>query len=224
EASWECADPGVQFDTTINRWNTTPHAGRIDASNPCSEHLRLANSACNLASINLLSYLSEDGEFDAEAFEHTVRVVVTAQDILVGGSEYPTDKIAAEARAARDIGIGYTNLGAALMALGLPYDSEDGRAWAATITGIMTGAAAVRSTELAARLGPAPLFEADADPWSGVYRMHRDAARAVTRSRASRISTSTWCGCGPKPSIGSPSSGPATRSCRWPLPPGRSRS
>ncbi|HMX64275.1 MAG TPA: vitamin B12-dependent ribonucleotide reductase [Microthrixaceae bacterium] len=179
EASWECADPGVQFDTTINRWNTTPHAGRIDASNPCSEHLRLANSACNLASINLLSYLSEDGEFDAEAFEHTVRVVVTAQDILVGGSEYPTDKIAAEARAARDIGIGYTNLGAALMALGLPYDSEDGRAWAATITGIMTGAAAVRSTELAARLGPAPLFEADADAWSGVYRMHLDAARAV---------------------------------------------
>jgi len=179
EASWECADPGVQFDTTINRWNTTPNAGRIEASNPCSEHLRLANSACNLASINLLAYLSEDGTFDAEGFEHTVRVVVTAQDILVGGSDYPTDKIAAEARAARDIGIGYTNLGAALMALGLPYDSEDGRAWAATITGILTGAAAVRSTELAARLGPAPLFADDAEAWTGVYRLHLDAARAV---------------------------------------------
>jgi len=179
EASWECADPGVQFDTTINRWNTTPNAGRIEASNPCSEHLRLANSACNLASINLLSYLDEDGTFDVESFEHTVRVVVTAQDILVGGSEYPTDKIAAEARAARDIGIGYTNLGAALMALGLPYDSEDGRAWAAAVTGILTGAAAVRSTELAARLGPAPLFAGDADAWTGVYRMHLDAAVAV---------------------------------------------
>ncbi|UDY36806.1 vitamin B12-dependent ribonucleotide reductase [Dermatobacter hominis] len=179
EASWECADPGVQFDTTINRWNTTPSAGRIEASNPCSEHLRLANSACNLASINLLSYLAEDGTFDAEGFEHTVRVVVTAQDILVGASDYPTDKIAAEARAARDIGIGYTNLGASLMALGLPYDSEDGRAWAATVTGILTGAAAVRSTELAARLGPAPLFAADEEAWTGVYRMHLDAARAV---------------------------------------------
>ncbi len=179
EASWECADPGVQFDTTINRWNTTPNAGRIEASNPCSEHLRLKNSACNLASINLLSFLDEDGMFDVEGFEHTVRVVVTAQDILVGGSDYPTDKIAAEARAARDIGIGYTNLGAALMALGLPYDSEDGRAWAATVTGILTGAAAVRSTELAARLGPAPLFADDAEAWTGVYRMHLDAARAV---------------------------------------------
>ena len=179
EASWECADPGVQFDTTINRWNTTPNAGRIEASNPCSEHLRLANSACNLASINLLSYLAEDGTFDAEGFEHTVRVVVTAQDILVGASEYPTDKIAAEARAARDIGIGYTNLGAALMALGLPYDSEDGRAWAATVTGMLTGAAAVRSTELAARMGPAPLFAGDAVAWTDVYRMHLDAARAV---------------------------------------------
>ena len=179
EASWECADPGVQFDTTINRWNTTPTAGRIEASNPCSEHLRLRNSACNLASINLLEFLTEDGLFDAEGFEHTVRVVVTAQDILVGASDYPTEKITEQARAARDIGIGYTNLGASLMALGLPYDSEDGRAWAATVTGILTGAAAVRSTELSARLGPAPLFHDDRDAWTGVYRMHLDAARAV---------------------------------------------
>ncbi|MFZ4518839.1 MAG: vitamin B12-dependent ribonucleotide reductase, partial [Microthrixaceae bacterium] len=111
EASWECADPGVQFSTTINRWNTTPAAGPIEASNPCSEHLRLANSACNLASLNLLTFLGEDGTFDAEGFENAVRVVVTAQDILVGASDYPTDKIAEQARAARDIGIGYTNLG-----------------------------------------------------------------------------------------------------------------
>jgi ribonucleoside-diphosphate reductase alpha chain len=145
----------------------------------CSEHLRLANSACNLASLNLLSFLDEDGTFDVEGFEHAVRVTVTAQDILVGASDYPTDKIAEQARAARDIGIGYTNLGAALMALGLPYDSEDGRAWAAAVTGILTGAAAVRSTELAARLGPAPLFHEDAEAWCNVYRMHLQATRAV---------------------------------------------
>jgi ribonucleoside-diphosphate reductase alpha chain len=178
-AAWECADPGVQFDTTINRWNTTPTAGRIEASNPCSEHLRLANSACNLASVNLLRFLDEDGTFDVDGFRHAVRVTVTAQDILVGASDYPTDRIAEQAQAARDIGIGYTNLGASLMALGLPYDSDEGRTWAAAVTGILTGAAAVRSTELALRLGPAPLFEADAEAWTGVYRMHLDAARSV---------------------------------------------
>ena len=145
----------------------------------CSEHLRLANSACNLASINLLEFLTEDGQFDAAGFEHAVRVLVTAQDILVGASEYPTDQITEQSRAARDIGLGYTNLGASLMALGLPYDSEDGRAWAATVTGILTGAAAVRSTELAARLGPAPLFHDDAQAWTDVYRMHLESARNV---------------------------------------------
>src|SRR5690606_15192276 len=128
EASWECADPGVQFDTTINRWNTTPNAGRIEASNPCSEHLRLANSACNLASLNLLGFLDEDGHFDAESFDHAVQVVVTAQDILVGASDYPTGAIAEMTATSRDIGIGYTNLGACLMALGFPYDSDQGRA------------------------------------------------------------------------------------------------
>ncbi len=178
-ASWECADPGVQFDTTINDWNTTPNAGRIEASNPCSEHLRLNNSACNLASVNLLSYLDEDGQFDVEGFVHTCRVLVTAQDILVGGSDYPTEEIAEQSRTARDIGLGYTNLGAALMAQGLAYDSEDGRAWAAAVTGILTGAAAVRSTELAADLAPAPLYEHDAPGWQRVYAKHLEAARAV---------------------------------------------
>ena len=179
EASWECADPGVQFDTTINRWNTTPTAGRIEASNPCSEHLRLANSACNLASLNLLGFLDEAGRFDADSFDHAVQVVVTAQDILVGASDYPTDAIAEMTAKSRDIGIGYTNLGACLMALGFPYDSDQGRAWAAAVTGLLTGAAAERSTALAARLGPAPLFQDDREAWSEVYRMHLDAARAV---------------------------------------------
>lgn len=179
EASWECADPGVQFDTTINRWNTTPSAGRITASNPCSEHLRLENSACNLASLNLLRFLDEDGRFDVEAFEHAVQVVTTAQDILVGASDYPTEKIAEMTAASRDIGLGYTNLGACLMALGFPYDSEEGRAWAAAVTGILTGSAARRSTILAERLAPAPLFAADADAWAGVYDLHLDAAQQV---------------------------------------------
>ncbi len=179
EASWECADPGVQFDTTINRWNTTPNAGRIMASNPCSEHLRLANSACNLASLNLLTFLDDEGRFDVDSFVHAVRVTTTAQDILVGASDYPTPAIAEMTAASRDIGLGYTNLGACLMALGFAYDSDAGRAWAAAVTGLLTGAAAVRSTELAAQLGPAPLYRDDAEGWNHVYEMHLDAAQAV---------------------------------------------
>jgi ribonucleoside-diphosphate reductase alpha chain len=179
EAAWECADPGVQFGTTINRWNTTPSAGEIVASNPCSEHLRLENSACNLASLNLLRFLDEDGHFDVESFEHAVRVVVTAQDILVGASEYPTAGITEMTRRSRDIGLGYTNLGACLMALGLPYDSDQGRSWAAAVTATLTGAAAIRSTELAEQLGAAPLFAADREAWAGVYDQHLAAARAV---------------------------------------------
>ena len=179
QASWECADPGVQFGTTINRWNTTPRAGEITASNPCSEHLRLANSACNLASLNLLRFLDTDGQFDVAAFEQSVRVVVTAQDILVGASDYPTEKIAEMTSQSRDIGMGYTNLGASLMALGYAYDSDEGRAWAGGVTALLTGAAAVRSTELATRLGPAPLFQADSDAWTNVYRMHLDAAAHI---------------------------------------------
>jgi len=179
QASWECADPGVQFGTTINRWNTTPNAGEIVASNPCSEHLRLPNSACNLASLNLLRFLNLEGVFDVDAFERSVRIVVTAQDILVGASDYPTGLIAEMTAQSRDIGIGYTNLGACLMALGYPYDSEQGRAWAASITALLTGTAAIRSTELAHLLGPAPLFAGDAPAWIAVYRMHLGAASQI---------------------------------------------
>lgn len=179
EAAWECADPGVQFSTTINRWNTTPNAGEIVASNPCSEHLRLANSACNLASLNLLKFMDDDGVFDSEAFIHSVKVITTAQDILVGFSDYPTESIAAQTATARDIGIGYTNLGAALMALGHPYDSDDARAWAASVTAMLTGASAVRSTEIAERLGAAPLYDGDEAAWRNVYDMHRQAAQEI---------------------------------------------
>ncbi|HAN35532.1 MAG TPA: vitamin B12-dependent ribonucleotide reductase, partial [Acidimicrobiaceae bacterium] len=139
QASWECADPGLQFDTTINKWHTAHASGRINGSNPCSEYMHIDNSACNLASINLLHYLDEDGEFDVDAYMHTIEVMFTAQEILVGRADYPTEKIGENSRKFRQLGLGYANLGATLMALGLPYDSEEGRAWAAALTSLMTG-------------------------------------------------------------------------------------
>src|SRR5579859_749282 len=149
EASWECADSGLQFDSTINRWHTTPNAGRINASNPCSEYMHLDNSACNLASINLLKFLNDDDSFDIEGYKHTVELMFTAQEILVGYSEYPTKKITKTARAYRQLGLGYANLGALLMAQGQPYDSDEGRAQAAALTALMTGHAYATSAKLA---------------------------------------------------------------------------
>ena len=140
-AAWECADPGMQFDTTINAWHTAPNTGRINGSNPCSEYMHLDNSACNLASLNLLSFLDEDGRFDTEGFAAAVSVVFTAQEILVGNADYPTEPIGETSRRFRQLGLGYANLGAALMALGLPYDSDEGRAWAGAVTALMTGTA-----------------------------------------------------------------------------------
>ncbi len=178
-AAWECADPGVQFDTTINRWHTTPRAGRINASNPCGEYLHLDDSACNLASINLLPFVDDDGTFDREAFAHTVEVVFTAQEILVGRADYPTPEIAVTTKAFRQIGLGYANLGALLMALGLPYDSDAGRAWAAAITSLMSGTAYSTSARIAARLGPFDGFADNEQPMLKVLDMHRRAARAI---------------------------------------------
>ena len=175
EAAWECADPGLQFDTTINRWHTAPNHGRITASNPCSEYFHVDNSACNLASINLLKYLQDDGGFDVGAFTHTVDTVFTAQEILVGRADYPTEKIGDTTRALRQLGLGYANLGALLMALGLPYDSEDGRGWAAAITSLMTGSAYAASARIAERVGPFDGFAADRDAMLRVLEMHRHA-------------------------------------------------
>jgi ribonucleoside-diphosphate reductase alpha chain len=172
-AAWECADPGLQFDTTINRWHTAPNAGRISASNPCSEYMHLDNSACNLASLNLLSFLGEDGTFDVDGFMSAVEVVFTAQEILVGNADYPTEKIAENSRRYRELGIGYANLGASLMALGLPYDSDAGRAWAAAVTALMTGHAYATSARIAARMGPFAGYHADREAMLGVLRMHR---------------------------------------------------
>jgi ribonucleoside-diphosphate reductase alpha chain len=179
QASWECADPGLQFDTTINRWHTAHATGRINGSNPCSEYMHLDNSACNLASINLLKYLDADGTFDIDAFRHTVEVVFTAQEILVGNADYPTEPIGDTSRKFRQLGIGYANLGAMLMALGLPYDSEAGRAWAAAITSLMTGHAYATSARTAARMGPFAGFDANREHMLNVLRMHRDESRRV---------------------------------------------
>jgi ribonucleoside-diphosphate reductase alpha chain len=174
QAAWECADPGMQFDTTINRWHTTPNAGRINGSNPCSEYMHLDNSACNLASINLLKYLKDDGTFDVEAYKHTIELVFTAQEILVGYSSYPTESIGKNARAYRELGLGYANLGALLMAQGLPYDSDEGRAQAAAITAIMTGHAYATSAKIARRVGPFAGFHKDREGMLHVLKMHRE--------------------------------------------------
>ncbi len=179
EAAWECADPGLQFGSTINRWHTTPAAGPITASNPCSEYLHLDNSACNLASLNLLSFLADDDVFDVEGFRNSVRVLISAQEILVGNSHYPTEAIAETTGAYRQLGLGYTNLGALLMALGLPYDSDEGRAVAAAITALMTGEAYATSARIATRLGPFDGFAADRDSVLAVLDMHRAALADV---------------------------------------------
>ena len=185
EAAWECADPGMQYDTIINRWHTTPNAGHIDASNPCSEYMHLNNSACNLASINLLKYLCNDGTFDITAFEHTVDAIFTAQEILVGYSEYPTEKITKTARAYRELGLGYANLGALLMAQGLPYDSEEGRAQAAAITALMTGRAYAVSAKLARRVGPFAGYHKDKEAMLRVVKMHRADISSIDASLVS---------------------------------------
>jgi ribonucleoside-diphosphate reductase alpha chain len=179
EAAWRCADPGVQYDTVINQWHTCPNSGRINASNPCSEYMHVDNSACNLASLNLMKFRRQDGSFDVEAFEKAVDVVFLAQEIVVSPSSYPTEEIATNARAFRQLGMGYANLGAYLMANGLPYDSDEGRGIAAAITALMTGRGYLRSAEVAAAIGPYERYEENAEPHLAVMRMHRDAAYAV---------------------------------------------
>jgi adenosylcobalamin-dependent ribonucleoside-diphosphate reductase len=181
-AAWECADPGLQFDTTINKWHTAHATGRINGSNPCSEYVHLDNSACNLASINLLTFLDEHDEFDVEGYRQTVEVVFTAQEILVGRADYPTEKIGETTRAFRQLGLGYANLGALLMALGLPYDSEDGRAWAAALTSLMTGHAYATSARIASRMGPFSGFPENERHMLNVLGMHRDANELIARA------------------------------------------
>jgi ribonucleoside-diphosphate reductase alpha chain len=179
QAAWECADPGMQYDTTINEWHTCPATGRINASNPCSEYMHLDNSACNLASLNLMKFLDDEGTFDIASFRKAVEIVFTAQEIVVGESDYPTEKIGINARAFRQLGLGYANLGALLMARGLPYDSDQGRAWAGAITALMTGWAYRTSARIAEVTGPFEGYAPNADAMLRVMRKHRDAAEHI---------------------------------------------
>ena len=180
DAAWRCADPGIQYDTTINRWHTCPESGRINASNPCSEYMHVDNSACNLASLNLMKFRRADGSFDTVDFEHAVDVVFLAQEIIVSPSSYPTEEIGDNARAFRQLGLGYANLGALLMSDGLPYDSDEGRNVAAAITALMTGRAYRQSALIAAgATGPYDEYERNRDPHNGVMRMHRDASHEI---------------------------------------------
>jgi ribonucleoside-diphosphate reductase alpha chain len=179
EAAWRCADPGVQYDTTINQWHTSPNSGRINASNPCSEYMHVDNSACNLASLNLMKFRRADGTLDVRSFEHTVDVMLLAQEIIVGPSSYPTEEIGQNARAFRQLGLGYANLGAYLMSNGMPYDSDHGRGAAAAITALMTGRAYRRSAEIAGALGPYDRYAENREPHNNVMRMHRDASYVI---------------------------------------------
>jgi adenosylcobalamin-dependent ribonucleoside-diphosphate reductase len=179
QAAWECADPGLQYDTTINKWHTAPNTGRITASNPCSEYVHLDNSSCNLASLNLLRFLDEGGTFDVSGYKHACEVVFTAQEILVGNADYPTEKIGDTTRKFRQLGLGYANLGALLMSEGVPYDSEQGRAWAGALTALMTGAAYETSAKIASRMGPFAGFHENAEPMVNVLRMHREAVAGI---------------------------------------------
>jgi len=175
EAAWECADPGLQFDTTINKWHTATATGRINGSNPCSEYMHIDNSACNLSSLNLLKFLDDNDRFDVEAYRHAIEVMFTAQEILVGRADYPTEMIGENSRKFRQLGLGYANLGALLMALGMAYDSDGGRAWAAGLTSLMTGHAYATSARTASRMGPFSGFAENEKYMLNVLRMHRDA-------------------------------------------------
>jgi ribonucleoside-diphosphate reductase alpha chain len=180
DAAWRCADPGVQYDTIINRWHTCPESGRINASNPCSEYMHVDDSACNLASLNLMKFRRPDGSFDVEDFQHAVDIVFLAQEIVVGFSSYPTEEITENANKFRQLGLGYANLGALLMSDGLPYDSDTGRNVAAAITALMTGRAYRQSALIAAgATGPYEEYEKNRDAHNGVMRMHRDASYDV---------------------------------------------
>ncbi len=179
DSAWRCGDPGMQYDTTINRWHTCKSTARINASNPCSEYMFLDDTACNLASLNLMKFLGPNGQFDVPAFKHAVDVTITAQEILVDNASYPTPKIAENSHNFRPLGLGYANLGALLMSLALPYDSDKGRDMAGAITALMCGEAYAQSSRIAEKMGPFPGYEVNSEPMLDVIRMHRDAMRGI---------------------------------------------
>jgi len=179
DSTWHCGDPGMQYDSTVNRWHTCKTTARINASNPCSEYMFLDDTACNLASLNLMKYLGSNGQFDVEAFKHAVDVTITAQEILVDNASYPTPKIAENSHNFRPLGLGYANLGALLMSMALPYDSDEGRDVAGAVTALMCGEAYAQSARVAGRMGPFPGFAVNREAMLDVIRMHRNAMRGI---------------------------------------------
>ena len=179
DSTWHCGDPGMQYDTTVNRWHTCKSTARINASNPCSEYMFLDDTACNLASLNLMKYLGSNGQFDVEAFTKAVDVTITAQEILVDNASYPTDKIARNSHEFRPLGLGYANLGALLMSMALPYDSDEGRDVAAAVTALMCGEAYAQSSRIAEKMGAFPGYAVNREPMLDVIRMHRNAMRGI---------------------------------------------
>ncbi len=184
ECAHTCGDPGLQFDTTVNHWHTCPNTARINASNPCSEYMFINDSACNLASLNLMKYLGEDGNYDVQGYKHSINIIITAQEIIVDNASYPTEQIEKNSHYFRPLGLGYANLGALLMVNGLPYDSEEGRNYAACLTSIMTGQAYLQSARIAEILEPFEGFEKNRDPMLNVITMHREAAYRIGQKGA----------------------------------------
>ena len=185
EATHQCGDPGMQFDTTVNRWHPCKHTARINASNPCSEYMFLDDSACNLSSLNLMKFVAPDGQFDVEAFRHAVDTMIVAQEIIVDNASYPTERIAENSHNFRPLGLGYANLGALLMSMGIPYDSDPGREVAGAITAVMCGQAYLTSSRIAEAMGPFSGYAVNAQPFLEVIRMHRDAAGRLNRNNLS---------------------------------------
>ncbi|HET9802407.1 MAG TPA: vitamin B12-dependent ribonucleotide reductase, partial [Candidatus Acidoferrum sp.] len=179
ESTWRCGDPGMQYDTTVNRWHTSKNTARINASNPCSEYMFLDDTACNLASLNLMKFVNTSGQFDVTAFKHAVDVTITAQEILVDYASYPTPKIEQNSHDFRPLGLGYANLGALLMSMALPYDSDEGRDVAGAITALMCGEAYAQSSRVAEKMGPFPGYAVNREPMIDVIRMHREAMRGI---------------------------------------------
>jgi ribonucleoside-diphosphate reductase alpha chain len=179
DSAWHCGDPGMQYDTTVNRWHTCKNTARINASNPCSEYMFLDDTACNLASLNLMKFVNTSGQFDVPAFKHAVDVTITAQEILVDNASYPTPRIAENSHNFRPLGLGYANLGALLMSMALPYDSDEGRDMSGAVTALMCGEAYAQSARIAERMGPFPGYEVNREPMVEVIRMHREAMRGI---------------------------------------------
>ncbi len=181
DSTWHCGDPGMQYDTTVNRWHTSKNTARINASNPCSEYMFLDDTACNLASLNLMKFVNSGGQFDVSAFKHAVDITITAQEILVDNASYPTPQIGENSHNFRPLGLGYANLGALLMSMALPYDSDEGRDVAGTITALMSGEAYAQSSRVAEAMGPFPGYPVNREPMLDVIRMHREAMRGIKR-------------------------------------------